>query len=120
MEHREQGFQYELGKGHLEFVPLQQVDAMLYLGEQYPDYAAYREAPPLSDLRFIQNYQDEFLNDDTWEGEDGTLLSEQMDVSVVTNSDYIMERMLRDSQLANISGNYLPGSVIRSLTSSRL
>ncbi len=35
---------------------------------------------------------------------------EQMDVSVVTNSDYIMERMLRDGKLANISGNYLPGS----------
>ena len=110
MEHREQGFQYELGRNHMEFVPLHQVDAMLYLGEQHPDYGDSREVPSLSSLRFIQNYQDEFLNDDTWEGEDGSLLSEQMDVSVVTNSDYIMERMLRDGKLANISGNYLPGS----------
>ena len=30
-----------------------------------------------------------------------------MDVAVVTNSDYIMERMLTNSRLANISGNYL-------------
>ena len=110
MEHQEQGFQYELGRNHMEFVPLHQVDAMLYLGEQHPDYGDSREVPSLSSLRFIQNYQDEFLNDDTWEGEDGSLLSEQMDVSVVTNSDYIMERMLRDGKLANISGNYLPGS----------
>ena len=110
MEHQEQGFQYELGRNHMEFVPLHQVDAMLYLGEQHPDYGDSREVPSLSSLRFIQNYQDEFLNDDTWEREDGSLLSEQMDVSVVTNSDYIMERMLRDGKLANISGNYLPGS----------
>lgn len=110
MEHREQGFRYELGKNHLEFVPLQQVDAMLYLGEQYQDYEKNKKIPPLSQLRFIQNYQDEFLNDDTWEGEDGSLISEQMDVSVVTNSDYIMERMLRDGRLSNISGDYLPGS----------
>ena len=109
MEHQEQGFQYELGRNHMEFVPFHQVDAMLYLGEQHPDYGDSREVPSLSSLRFIQNYQDEFLNDDTWEGEDGSLLSEQMDVSVVTNSDYIMERMLRDGKLANISGNYLPG-----------
>ena len=110
MEHREQGFRYELGKNHLEFVPLQQVDAMLYLGEQYQDYEKNKKIPPLSQLRFIQNYQDEFLNDDTWEGEDGSLISEQMDVSVVTNSDYIMERILRDGRLSNISGDYLPGS----------
>ena len=30
-----------------------------------------------------------------------------MNVAVVTNSDYIMERMLTRSRLANISGNYL-------------
>ena len=110
MEHREQGFQYELGKNYLEFIPLKQVDAMLSLGEQYPDYEKWKKVPPLSELRFIQNYQDEFLNDDTWEDESGKLFSEQMDVSVVTNSDYIMERMLRDGRLSNISGDYLPGS----------
>lgn len=57
-------------------------------------------------LRFIQNYQDEFFNlgqheeipQFSWSG---------LDISVVTNSDYIMERMLKSTSAANISGSYL-------------
>ena len=32
---------------------------------------------------------------------------ENLDVSVITNSDYIMEKMLKETDLCNISGNYL-------------
>ena len=30
-----------------------------------------------------------------------------LDISVLTNSDYIMERMLRNSKVSNVSGSYL-------------
>ena len=30
-----------------------------------------------------------------------------LDISVLTNSDYIMERMLRNSRVFNVSGSYL-------------
>ena len=30
-----------------------------------------------------------------------------LDISVLTNSDYIMEKMLRNSRVANVSGSYL-------------
>ena len=30
-----------------------------------------------------------------------------MDISVLTNSDYIMEKMLKNSNVSNISGSYL-------------
>ena len=30
-----------------------------------------------------------------------------IDISVLTNSDYIMEKMLKNSKVANISGSYL-------------
>ena len=30
-----------------------------------------------------------------------------LDISVITNSDYIMERLLKNSDVANISGSYL-------------
>ena len=30
-----------------------------------------------------------------------------LDISVLTNSDYIMERMLRNSRVSNVSGSYL-------------
>ena len=32
---------------------------------------------------------------------------EELDVAVITNSDYIMEKMLRETDLSNISGSYL-------------
>ena len=30
-----------------------------------------------------------------------------LDISVLTNSDYIMERMLKNSKVSNVSGSYL-------------
>ena len=32
---------------------------------------------------------------------------DSLDIAVVTNSDYIMERMLKHTNIANISGSYL-------------
>lgn len=102
-------FQYALTRNGLEFVPLIYVDAILYLGQKHPFYMEKTiDQSELRKLRFIQSYQDEFTENNYWNVKDGKgqVLTE-MDVAVVTNSDYIMERMLTNGKLANISGNYL-------------
>lgn len=109
MGSQEAAFQYALDRNHLDFMPLVNVEAMLYLGEQHPHFKENRiDQTELKKLRFIQSYQDEFTENNYWtvKDEKGKALTE-MDVAVVTNSDYIMERMLIQSKLANISGNYL-------------
>ena len=85
------------------------VEAMLYLGKEHPLCKEKKiSAGDLKELRFIQCYRDEFMDNSYWkikDEEENTLTN--MNVAVVTNSDYIMERMLTRSRLANISGNYL-------------
>lgn len=102
-------FKYALGRHHLDFIPLVQVTPMLYLGEKNPLYEQKQNGrDELKNLRFIQNYQDEFTKDMKWiiqENEEETL--ENMDVAVITNSDYLMKKMLSETELANISGSYL-------------
>lgn len=106
---QEATFQYALNRNHLDFIPLANVEAMLYLGEQHILYKENRiDQTELKKLRYIQSYQDEFTENNYWmiKDEKGKILTE-MDVAVVTNSDYIMEKMLTKSKMANISGNYL-------------
>lgn len=109
MESQQEAFRYSLSKNHLEFVPLKQVEVMLYLGEKHPLYGKKEiEDKEFENLRFIQCYQDEFAKNNYWniQNRKGRELSD-VDVSVTTNSDYIMERMLTESNVANISGSYL-------------
>ncbi|MGI6017587.1 MAG: LysR family transcriptional regulator [Marvinbryantia sp.] len=100
-QHQMENFLQEVTHGALEFIPLQQVQAMIYLGGAYEGDIT-GEHP----LRFIQNYEDEFADPAVEKVENEHLFAD-MDVAVVTNSDYIMERMLNDSPLVNISGRYL-------------
>ena len=63
------------------------------------------ELKDLEGVRFIQNYQDEFfdigsVHEDSFQWKD-------IDISVLTNSDYIMEKMLKNSRVSNVSGSYL-------------
>ena len=81
---------------------------ILYPGRQTELYDLEKETVNLGELegvRFIQNYQDEFfdigsVNEEAFQWKD-------LDISVLTNSDYIMEKMLKNSKVANISGSYL-------------
>ena len=56
-------------------------------------------------MRFIQNYQDEFF--DLGAVQEDSFQWKDLDISVLTNSDYVMEKMLRNSRLSNVSGSYL-------------
>ena len=109
MDSQKVAFQYALTRNNLEFIPLIHVDAILYLGQKHPLYSEKSiDQTELHKLRFIQSYQDEFTENNYWTVKDGKgKILTGMDVAVVTNSDYIMERMLTNSRLANISGNYL-------------
>ena len=81
---------------------------ILYSGKQTELYRSGKNKAELKDLegiRFIQNYQDEFF--DIGAVEEASFQWKNLDISVLTNSDYIMERMLKNSKVSNVSGSYL-------------
>ena len=106
-QHRE-NFLHELAKNKIEFVPMYETDVILYPGRQTEFYGSGKDRIELDELegtRFIQNYQDEFF--DIGAAGDESFQWKDLDISVLTNSDYIMERMLRNSRVFNVSGSYL-------------
>ena len=106
-QHRE-NFLHELAKNKIEFVPMYETDVILYPGRKTEFYGSGKDRFELDELegaRFIQNYQDEFF--DIGAVETNAFRWKDLDISVLTNSDYIMERMLRNSRVFNVSGSYL-------------
>ena len=108
LSQQKENFLYELSKNKMYFEPIYETDVMLYPGRLTELYNSGKERAELEDLegiRFIQNYQDEFfdigsVNEEAFQWKD-------LDISVLTNSDYIMERMLKNSKVSNVSGSYL-------------
>ena len=108
LSQQKENFLHELAKNKLQFVSLYETDVILYPGRQTELYDLEKETVNLGELegvRFIQNYQDEFfdigsVNEEVFQWKD-------LDISVLTNSDYIMERMLKNSKVSNVSGSYL-------------
>ena len=108
LSQQKENFLHELAKNKLQFVSLHETDVILYPGRQTELYDLEKETVNLGELegvRFIQNYQDEFfdigsVNEEVFQWKD-------LDISVLTNSDYIMERMLKNSKVSNVSGSYL-------------
>ena len=108
LSQQKENFLHELAKNKLQFVALYETDVILYPGRQTELYDLEKETVNLEELegvRFIQNYQDEFfdigsVNEEAFQWKD-------LDISVLTNSDYIMERMLKNSKVSNVSGSYL-------------
>ena len=101
-------FLHELAKNNIEFVPMYETDVILYPGRKTEFYGSGKDRIELDELegtRFIQNYQDEFF--DIGAVETNAFRWKDLDISVLTNSDYIMERMLRNSRVSNVSGSYL-------------
>ena len=114
MEQQKNEFQYELAKNKLVFTVMQESTATFYPGKLniLDQEAADREKAQtvnmeaMKNFRFIQNFRDEFL--ELREKEKRSVFSwENLNVSVITNSDYIMEKMLKETGLCNISGSYL-------------
>lgn len=110
MKNQLAAFQFFLSRNYLEFEVLLETDVMLHPGEEHPYWKSPGDDMSLSGLRLIQRFPDEFSPDNYWDiqDENGGSAAEAETV-VTTNSDYIMERLLKSSDLVNISGNYLTG-----------
>lgn len=96
---QENGISYRLKKNTLSFEKLWEADTFLYYGKKYQGPHNGKEVPAL-----VQNYEDEFTLDYGLDrfayDREQTLCGH---VAVVTNSDYIMQRMLRKTALCNVS-----------------
>ena len=108
-EQQKEEFLHMLAKSRLTFVTLHESELRVYPGMR--NALAAGDGDPVSleelkDQRFIQNYQDEYVSMEN-SGEENFLSWRDLDVAVVTNSDYIMDKMLKSSDLVNVSGSYL-------------
>ena len=108
LSHQQENFLHELAKNKMKFVPMYETDVIFYPGRQTEFYDSGKERVQLEELegsRFIQNYQDEFF--DIGSVQENAFQWKDLDISVLTNSDYIMEKMLKNSKVSNVSGSYL-------------
>ena len=109
LSQQQENFLHELAKNKMEFIPMYETEVIFYPGRQTEFYDSGKERVQLEELegsRFIQNYQDEYISIEN-SAEENVLSWRELDVAVVTNSDYIMDKMLKSSDLVNLSGSYL-------------
>ena len=108
LSQQKENFLHEISRNKLQFVPMYETDVVFYPGKETELYDSSKSKVELKDLdgvRFIQNYQDEFF--DIGSVHEGSFQWKDIDISVLTNSDYIMEKMLKNSRVSNVSGSYL-------------
>ena len=108
LSHQKENFLHELAKNKMQFIPMYETNLILYPGRLTKLYGSGKTSANLEDLegiRFIQNYQDEFF--DIGAVKEEAFQWKDIDISVLTNSDYIMEKMLKNSKVSNMSGSYL-------------
>ena len=108
LSQQKDNFLHEISRNKLQFVPMYETDVVFYPGKETELYDSGKSKVELKDLegvRFIQNYQDEFF--DIGSVHEESFQWKDIDISVLTNSDYIMEKMLKNSRVSNVSGSYL-------------
>lgn len=108
LSQHQENFLHELAKNKMEFITMYKTDVIFYPGRQTEFYDSGKEKVQLDELegsRFIQNYQDEFF--DIGSVQENAFQWRDLDISVLTNSDYIMKKMLKNSKVSNVSGSYL-------------
>lgn len=108
LSQQKENFLHEISRNKLQFVSMYETDVVFYPGRKTELYDSGRSKVELQDLegvRFIQNYQDEFF--DIGSVHEDSFQWKAIDISVLTNSDYIMEKMLKNSRVSNVSGSYL-------------
>ena len=108
LSQQKENFLHEISRNKLQFVPMYETDVVFYPGKETELYDSSKSKVELKDLDgvlFIQNYQDEFF--DIGSVHEESFQWKDIDISVLTNSDYIMEKMLKNSRVSNVSGSYL-------------
>lgn len=94
-------FSEELTRDRLAFVELKKEPMQVYPGKKHALSKSDEKEVSADDLkgcRLIQNYCE------IWEG---VPIWDDLEVAVITNSDFLMRRMLEETELINISGEYL-------------
>ena len=102
-------FQYRLECAGLIFQELKRTKAYLYFGKDHPlaGKSGIGEIA-LDEVRLVQCYEDEYtLGRRTTEETDRIAPTDRMKISVITNSDYVMNELLGKTDLGNVSGGYL-------------
>ena len=108
LSQQKENFLHEISRNKLQFVPMYETDVVFYPGKETELYDSSKSKVELKDLdgvRFIQNYQDEFF--DIGSVHEESFQWKDIDISVLTNNDYIMKKMLKNSRVSNVSGSYL-------------
>ena len=108
LSQQKENFLHEISRNKLQFVPMYETAVVFYPGKETELSDSSKSKVELKDLdgvRFIQNYQDEFF--DIGSVHEESFQWKDIDISVLTNSDYIMEKMLKNSRVSNVSGSYL-------------
>lgn len=107
LSQQQENFLHELAKNKMEFVPMYETDVIFIRGVRLNFMIPEKKKSGWKNwrIRFIQNYQDEFF--DLGSVQEEAFQWRDLDISVLTNSDYIMEKMLKNSKVSNVSGSYL-------------
>ena len=102
-------FQYRLECAGLIFQELKRTKAYLYFGKDHPLAGKSGiEEIALDEVRLVQCYEDEYtLGRRMTEETDRLSPADRMKISVITNSDYVMNELLGKTDLGNVSGGYL-------------
>ncbi len=99
--------EYLIKKYNLRFVRLKTVDGMVYFAPEDivgSDTQFTIDDNHFEDMKFIQSENDEYLRLGNWHSKDGKPIDIRKNISVVTNSDYVMHNMLEKNHMANLSG----------------
>ena len=95
--------EYLIKKYGLRFVRLKAMNGMVYFAPEDSANESVKCDETLNGLKFIQSENDDYLRYGKWTTGDGKQIDISKDVSVVTNSDYVMHYMLEKNHLANLS-----------------
>lgn len=108
-------FHYYLSRNYLEFIPLKETSVMVYGGGR-ESKSMDKDKLEIDQLKLIQRFPDEFSLDNYWNiiDENGGEAS-HADIMITTNSNYVMEQILKRGHLANISPEYLTGKPRKSI-----
>lgn len=108
MDSQREQLEYKLQRAQLEYCQLKKSQAVLYYGQNPVPQRGSDINDYMADKRLVQAYEDEFALNHYWEsvkGQEEDLFSDK--VSVITNSDYVMSMLLRNTNLCNVSSEHL-------------
>ena len=109
LEDQMPSFQYRLECAGLVFQELKRTKEYLYFGKNHP--LAGKDSIDeisLDKVRLVQCYEDEYtLGRNMTDDRDQMSPADRMKISVITNSDYVMNELLGKTDLGNVSGGYL-------------